>query len=321
MGPGVVLGGGFYFSDLDVELLFYQDDIFLVESDLSRLCKKIKAIDKCLSTAGLCLATDKTKIVSNQHYTGARKAKIQDDIFEVAERGETLKVLGLGFSLGSQQSEQAQEIIARCREAVATHRDILNATGAWMHKVRMMKSLVESQFNWIAGAIYWSRDDLHTLNVLQAQALRAAFHIHRKSDETWVDWNSRSIRMVRVWLHANQVPRWSTRVLELQHMLHGHWARRNEDVRGNPQACPVMKTLLWRNTCWWRSQQELSPSISLRHPGRFYASNTERQLAKSHGNTWFVAAQDRQAWAAERKNYVREWDVKWASGRQLSIRF
>ena len=313
------IGSGF--GDLEVELLFYQDDIFLLETSMSRLCRKIKAIDRCLSTAGLCLATDKTKIVANEHYTGARKARIRDDVFEIAPAGESLKVLGLSFSLGRQASEQAQEIIARTRDAVAAHRDILNATGAWCHKVKMMRCLVESQFNWIAGAIHWSQDDLHSLNVLQTHALRSAFHIHRRAEENWVDWNTRSMRMVRSWLHFNQVPRWSTRVLELQHMLHGHWARRTEEVRGRARACPPMQTVLWRNTNWWRGQQQLSPTTSLRHPGRFYASNTERQLAKSHGNLWFVAAQNRQEWAAARKNYVQNWDVKWASGRQLSIRF
>ena len=309
------------FDELDVELLFYQDDIFLVESNLGRLCRKIKAVDRCLSTAGLCLATEKTKIVANEHYVGARKAKIRDDMFEIAKRGEALKVLGLNFSLSRNPSEQAQEIVARVRDAATSNRDVLNASGAWFHKVKMMKSLVESQFNWIGGALFWSREDLHSLNVLQAHALRSAFHIHPAAGETWVDWNSRSMRMVRLWLHTNKVPRWSSRILELQHMLHGHWARRTELVAGRALPCPTMRALQWRNTNWWRCQQQLSPAVSHRHPGRFYASNTERQLSTSHGNLWFVTAQNRSDWAAARKSYVEEWDTRWASGRQPSIRY
>ena len=309
------------FDDLDIDLLFYQDDIFIVESNLGRLCRKISAVNNCLASAGLCLAKDKTKIVANEHYTGARRAKMGEDVFVVAGRGDPLKVLGLNFSLSRQPSEQAQEVISRTREAVAAHSDILNASGAWFHKVKVMRSLVESQLAWIAGALFWSRDDLHALNVLQAHALRSAFHLHRKADETWVDWNTRSIRLVRVWLHANKVTRWSTRVLQLQHMLHGHWARRTEVVQGNPMPCLTMKALMWRNTNWWREQQKLSPTVSLRHPGRFYASNTERQLATCHGNLWFVAAQNRSEWVNARNSYVQEWDVKWASGRQLSIRY
>ena len=40
------------FDDIDIDLLFYQDDIFLVETSLARLCRKIKAINKSLQTAG-----------------------------------------------------------------------------------------------------------------------------------------------------------------------------------------------------------------------------------------------------------------------------
>ncbi|OLP78180.1 hypothetical protein AK812_SmicGene41681 [Symbiodinium microadriaticum] len=291
------------FDDIDIDLLFYQDDIFLVETSLARLCRKIKAINRSLQTAGLSLATDKTKIVANDHYTGARRAEIAGDMFYVSEAGDALKVLGLNFTLGRCVAEQAQELVTRTREAVSAHRDILQAHGAWLHKVRVMKSLVEAQFNWIAGAVHWSREELHSLNLLQLHTLRSAFHLHRLESETWVEWNARSLRFVRVWMVNNSVPRWSCRILELQHMLHGHWARRTEVVDGTPLPCPAMRCLQWRSTSWWRSQQALSPRVSLRHPGRFYASNT-----------------DRNRWAQERKNYVAEWDVKWNSGRQLSIR-
>ena len=312
---------GLPFDELEVDLLFYQDDIFLIDNCISRLCRKISAVNASLGSAGLSLATDKTKIVANDHYKGARRAEIRGDTFQVADVGDSLKVLGLSFSLGRNPSEQAQEIIARTRAAIAAHKDILQAHGAWLHKVKVMRSLVESQFNWIGGALHWGKDELHALNLLQQHTVHSAFHIHRLESESWVDWNARSLRFVRVWLQNNSVPRWSCRVLELQHMLHGHWARRTEVVHGVPLPCPAMRCLQWRNTNWWRMQQSLSPQVSLRHPGRFYASNTERQLASTHGNLWFVAAQDRSSWIQDRKNYVSAWDVKWTSGRQLSIRY
>ena len=49
---------------LDVETMFYQDDIFILEDDLSALVRRVRVIDKCLQRAGLCLAKDKTKIVA-----------------------------------------------------------------------------------------------------------------------------------------------------------------------------------------------------------------------------------------------------------------
>ena len=311
---GVILEG------TDLDLLFFQDDIFLLETDLARLCRRIQAVDRCLAQAGLSLATEKTKIVANAYYTGARRAKIGDEMFVVSPRGESLKILGLNFSLRDDSSEQAREILARTRDAAAAHKDILQAPGAWKRKAAIAKSLVEGQFYWIGGALHWSRQDLHSMNTLQLHMLRSAFNLRRKKEESWLDWNLRTLRFVRVWMHANSVPRWSLRILELQYMLHGHWARRTEIVRGVPCPCPAMKAVQWRCTQWWRHQQSLSPSVSMRHPGRFYASNAERQLAQSHGNLWFVLAQNRQNWCAERQRYLADWDPKWASGQQLSIR-
>ena len=311
---------GSAFDELDLDMLLYQDDIFLLDCDLARLCRRIRIIDRCLARVGLQLSTDKTKIVANDFYRGVRKVKIGEDVFEIAKKGETLKVLGLDFSLSNDQSEQAREITARVRSAAAFHSDILQAPGPWQGKVSIMRTLLESQFNWIGGALHCGQAELQAFNTLQLQTCRAAFGLKRYRGETWVDWNKRSLRLVRLWLHTNNWPRWSTRVLSLQHMLHGHWARRTEVVKGVPHACPPMKALQWRCTHWWRGQQALSPSVSLRHPGRFYASNTERQLADGHGNLWFVTAQDRHQWSLERDRYLRDWDVRWSSGRQLSLR-
>ncbi|CAE7354464.1 unnamed protein product [Symbiodinium sp. CCMP2592] len=307
-------------AELDIDLLFYQDDVFLVETQFGRLCKRIGVVDRCLRQAGLTLAKDKTKIVANEHYTGPRRAVVGADIYELAARGDSLKVLGVAFSLSRDASEQAKEIIGRTRDAAAAHKDILCAPGAWTHKVSIMRTLVESQFSWTAGALHWSKDDLHALNVLQQHTCRSAFGLKRVASENWVQWNQRTMRFVRVWLLNNHVPRWSERILTLQHTLHGHWARRTEVVRGVPRACAPMRALLWRNTHWWRAQQDLSPSVSMRHPCQFYASYPECQLSQSCGNLWYVAAQDRANWSHARRKYLEEWDVRWASGRQLTIR-
>ena len=310
---------GLPFDELDQVLLFFQDDIFILETDLPRLCRRVKVVDRCLARVGLKLATEKTKIVANEHYVGPKRVKIRDDMFVIAERGESVRVLGVNFSLGKDASEQAKEIISRTRQAAAEHKDILEAAGSWRSKTNIMRTLLESQFNWVGGALHWSQEDLHSLNLVQLHTCRSSFGLKRYAGETWVDWNKRSLRMVRLWLHTNHVSRWSERILTLQHMLHGHWARRTEVAGGIPQPCPPMKALQWRCTHWWRGQQSMSPAVSLRHPGRFYASNTERQLAEALGPLWFVRAQDRQNWCNDRKSYVAHWDVKWASGRQLSL--
>ncbi|CAE7848677.1 pol, partial [Symbiodinium necroappetens] len=83
------IGGG-----LEIDLVFYQDDLFLFEDDFVRLCKRIKVLERLLEQAGLKLATNKTKIVASEHYRGARRAKVGGDIFQIAPAHESLKVLG-----------------------------------------------------------------------------------------------------------------------------------------------------------------------------------------------------------------------------------
>ena len=311
------LGGPFEANDLG--LLFFQDDIFILEDNMVRLAKRIKIIDRCIGRAGLRLATSKTKIVANCHYKGCRKVQVGEDVFEIANRGDTLRVLGVSFSLSEDASEQAKELIGRTRDALYSHADILRAPGPWMGKINILRSLVESQFAWVGGALHWSSADLHALNVLQVHACRQMFGLRRAGGEQWHEWNARSSRFVRVWLHNRGISRWSTRVLTLQHTLHGHWARQTEQVSNAVMPGQALRALLWRNTEWWRGQQRLSPSVSMRHPRRFYASNPERQLAQSHGSQWVEVAQGRDHWSQARKQYIADWDVPWCNGRQLSI--
>ena len=309
------------FQDFDIDLVFYQDDIFLIESQLARLGKKVKVLERCLNRSGLHLATEKTKIVASEYYRGPRKASVGGAIFEIAPHHESVKVLGLSFSLQQSPSQQARELLGRARDAAMGHKDILTGRSTWAKKNDMIRCLVESQFRWTAGALHWSAEDLRQANIQQIHVLRMAFGIRRHKDERWHEWNARSMRQCRAWLAYSGHPRWSTTILTLQHTLSGHWARREEMIEGRSFCFPClpMRALLWRNTAWWRTQQALSPSMGARHPKPFYASNLERQLADTHGHRWFELACDRAQWTLERAAFLRLWDTKWCHGRQLAI--
>ena len=308
-------------GDLNIDLVFYQDDIFLIEEDLVKLGRRVKVLERHLKTAGLRLATEKNKIVASAAYDGVRKIKIGGDMLKIADAHESLKVLGLDFSLQESPSQQARELLSRTRAAAGKHGELLRGRAAWARKMSMISTLVESQFKWTAGALHWSQEDLRLANTIQLQTMRSAFRIRRVPGESWVAWNSRSMRECRLWLCNQQKARWSTLILTLQHTLHGHWARRVETI-GNEmllQPCLPMKALLWRNTGWWRRQQSLSPTTSLRHKGHVHLSNTERQLAEAHGNSWHHLACDRRKWTDARCSYLERWDARWCRGRQPAI--
>ncbi|CAE7358653.1 pol [Symbiodinium sp. CCMP2592] len=172
-------------EDFNVDLLFYQDDVFLVEQDLGRLIKRIRIVDRCLGTAGLSLATEKTMIIASPQYRGPRSAKIGDDYFSIAAKEDSLRALGVSFNFHESPSQQAQEMLGRARAAAASHADILGAHGPWTKKVDMLRYLVESTWSWSAGALHWSSQDLHAANTLQLHLLRKAFKLRRLADESF----------------------------------------------------------------------------------------------------------------------------------------
>ncbi|CAE7787600.1 unnamed protein product [Symbiodinium sp. CCMP2592] len=313
---------GAIFPGLDLQLVFYQDDIFLVERELSQLAKRINVLERCLAQHGLKLAPEKTKIIASADYRGARKVLVGANTFEVSPSDESIKVLGISFNLQAPASQQAKELLHRTRTAAAIHRNLLRGRASWDKKANMIRTLVESQFAWTGGALHWTSEDLRQANTIQLHTLRSSFRIGKNKGESWQEWNSRSLRLCRAWLAATSRPRWSTSILTLQHTLHGHWARRIETLPSGLSIPSLpLRALMWKCTRWWRNEQMLSDKVGERHPGRFYASNPERQLSDCHGVLWQECAQERHRWTQERQAYIAMWDVKWCKGRQLSIRY
>ena len=116
---------GWTLKDLDVQLIFYQDDIFLVESDLARLGRRIKVLERGLAQYGLRLAAGMTKIVASAAYRGPRNVRVGGSDFIVSSSSESVKVLGISFNLQESPSQQAKEILHRARVAAAAHSALL----------------------------------------------------------------------------------------------------------------------------------------------------------------------------------------------------
>ena len=307
------------FEDLDLDLLYFQDDVFLIETSASRVARKIALLQGDLAEAGLHLAMNKTKIVASPAYRG--KMMVMVDEHEVpVSKDDSLKALGVSFSFTAPVSQQAHELLGRARAAFAEHRSLLVAPGSWDRKMTLVETLIMSTWRWCAGAAHWSQECLAQANTLQCHILRTAFLLRRKAGEDWVDFNCRTMRFVRQYLVQHQVPRWSTVVLRLQHALHGHWARRVEQVGVHGEVFPniTMRTIQWRDLRWWRGEQA-KPHTGRRHPKQFYAYNPERNIADSIGVEWANIALDRARWASTLPAYLAKHDVKWCRGRQLSI--
>ena len=306
-------------ADLDLELLYFQDDVFVLENSAARMARKTALLRDHLANSGLHLAMNKTKIVASPAYKGKMTVVVGEMEVQIA-KGESLKALGVSFDFGAQVSQQAHELLGRARAAYAEHRDLLIAPGSWDKKINLVEMLIMSTWRWCAGAVHWPQECLAQANTLQCQVLRSAFLLRRKRDEDWVTFNSRTMRFVRQYLVQHHVPRWSTVILRLQHAIHGHWARRVEVIREHGEAFMniSMRAVTWRDLGWWRGEQAKTKT-GRRHPKKFFASNPERNIAESIGTDWANIALDRAKWSTTLPAYLGKHDVKWCRGRQLSI--
>ncbi|CAE7210175.1 unnamed protein product, partial [Symbiodinium necroappetens] len=201
---------GVTIPELNVELLMYQDDLFLWDDDAGRLTKRLELINDCLRVLGLQLAAKKTAITSSNDYVGARRILFLGNQIDIQSPSQPIRVLGLNFTFDGDSTRQARELIARLRAAFREHRELLCGRASWDNKVFAVKRLVLSTISWVAGAVYWGPQDLATLNTLQMHVMRDVFLLRRHQGETWVDYNQRTMRFVRAWMHTNGCARWST---------------------------------------------------------------------------------------------------------------
>ncbi|CAE7231141.1 pol [Symbiodinium sp. CCMP2592] len=307
-------------GDVPLTLLFYQDDVFVWDETIGGLEKRINSVARALKLIGLELAEEKTQVIASPFYTGPRSLHIGEQLVLVQPPGTQIRVVGVNFSFHDGTGQQAKDLLAKAKAALAYHLDLLTESGPWGDKARLLQTLVFGTLSWCAGAVHWNAEDLAVANSIQCTALRRAFQLRRRPAESWV---TRTCRQVRAWIHGQGLKRWSTIILELQFGLYGHWGRQSEGVDELGEPCPgnPLRMLRWRSQKWWRFQKSLSDKVGARHPGCFYADSTERKFADNIDLNWEKCTKDRVAWRARCQEWVAKLVVKWARGRQTAIRW
>ena len=303
-------------DDMPADVGCYQDDIFVWGECPKKIAHNIGLIAKELAKLGLCLATEKTGVISSSYYKGPRVMDVAGSAVQFRPLGSSLRILGLDFDLDAPAHQQAKEIMGRVWTAFHANKGVLCGVGSRREKAAMVCKLVEGCWSWCAGALHWEKDDLAAMNSMQLRVLRLCFGCKRHAAEDWVSYNSRSLREVRLWLHQNGTERWSTKILRLQFQLMGHWVRRWE---GDTPCLPA-RMQCWRSLGWWHEQQGLSRAAGgVRHPRRFRAANLERSIATCLGVDWRAACNNRAGWKQLLVAWLRAEDVPWCRGRQEAV--
>ena len=302
-------------ADVPLDCGCFQDDLFLWGNDTDVLANNIEVLAGRLREVGLQLAVQKTAVICNAYYKGRRVLKVENNEVEFLQPGSAVRVLGVEFDLDAPAGQQARCLMGRVWAAWAQHSHLLCAEGKLKDKVRLIRVLLQGTWQWVAGAVHWNQQELQALNSLQLRVYRLAFRCRRGAGEGWVEFNQRTMRWLRSWMWQQQVERWSTTVLRLQHQLAGHWGRCREGEHMGMAAT----MLRWRDMSWWRGEQALGPATGVRHPRRFHADNLERRMAGVFGNSWLLQTHDRQKWREGLGVWLEAYDVPWSRARQLAL--
>ena len=127
--------------------------------------------------------------------------------------------------------------------------------------------------------------------------------IKRKALESWVEWNTRSLRYIRTVLARQPELRWSGVMLKMVWRLHGYMIRRQDDSTA---------LLHWRNLAWWQQEQQCKQC--LRHPRRYNAMLETERMLNAVAAPWQETAQARHKWSELEAAFLKRFDVGWATG-------
>ena len=159
-------------------------------------------------------------------------------------------------------------------------------------KLKTFHTLVGGSALWYCSAVSPSNQALSGMNTLQLELLAKTIGFRRKSDETWLDFRTRSMRGARHVLHSHHMERWSTIWLKRFWDYKGHIARALD--RESPPASSLMDSV--RTLEWWTEKQR----EGIRHPGQFfpYHTNEEKALNRAAGGTpWRQVAREVTRWS------------------------
>ena len=143
---------------------------------------------------------------------------------------------------------------------------------------------------------------LRTANGIQLHRTRDMLKIARTPGETWVDWNTRSLRQARIALVKYKIPRWSTRILEAMWNL---W-----DMSDGQRTPPHVTSLHGEE---WPGGNRRRPNQTKLELGTQASSTldygTPHQQYSGHHLLWWKVAANRELRASKQQQFVDRHDV------------
>ena len=299
--------------DLGISDLLFMDDSLLWAGSQRDLKRKYALLSRSLATWGLMVNPKKTAYYASPHAT-ERGALILDQV--PVESRTSLEVMGVALSVPLKPAGLMDAALAKARKKYFASRDMLECRTPLKERLKLFSSTVAGAGLWYAAAVPPSPQGMGAVNSLQLELVARMAGFRRQSNESWLDYHTRSRRAARQILVNHQSPRWSTIWLQRYWRYKGHIARAAD--RAQPPASSLIDG--FRTYPWWKQQQRMASG--LRHPASFYPylSNDELRLNRAAAQEdWRQLAKDPKAWQQAEAEWIRREDVAWTTGRQLTL--
>ncbi|CAE7492098.1 unnamed protein product, partial [Symbiodinium sp. KB8] len=297
--------------DLPLAELLYMDDTLLWAANRDDMIKKYNILKSELAKWGLRVNPEKTSYYHSPHSTTPGNIVLDDQVIEPASH---MTVFGIPLATPLKPTSLMDTAMSKASKKFYANKHIFMARSPLKGKLKTFQTIVGGSALWYCSAVSPSTQALSGMNTLQLELLAKTIGFRGKTEETWLDFRSRSLRGARHVLHSHHMDRWSTIWLRRFWDYKGHVARAMH--RESPPASSLMDSV--RTLEWWTERQR----SGIRRPGHFYPyrTNEEKALNRAAGGTpWRLAATDTARWAQCKEAWVQAMDVAWASGRQLAI--
>ena len=299
--------------DMPLAELLFMDDTLLCAGSRDAMVLKYDLLREELLKWGLRVNPEKTAYYHSPHSTTPGPIRLGDETITPAEN---LSVFGVPLAVPLKPTGLMDSAMAKASKKFYSNLQMFTARAPLQGKLQMFRSVVGGSALWYCSAISPTPQAMSSLNTLQMELLAKTAGFRRRSQETWLDFRTRSLRGARSLMHSQGVERWSTCWLQRFWAYKGHIARALE--REQPPASSILDA--YRTLAWWRDQQRRPDGLS--HRGSFYAYHTFEEQSFNRAcssSNWREISKDPIVWKSFQQQWVSNMDVAWSSGRQLAL--
>ena len=203
--------------DMPLAELLFMDDTLLCAGSRDAMVTKYNLLREELLKWGLRVNPEKTAYYHSPHTTSPGPIKLSE---EVIQPSENLSVFGIPLIIPLKPTTLMDAGMAKGSKKFYSNLHLFTARAPLKGKLKVFRSLVTGSALWYCSAITPTPQAMRSLNTLQMELVAKTAGFRRRTEETWLDFRTRSLRGARHLMHTHGVERWSnllaSAVLELQ---------------------------------------------------------------------------------------------------------